>query len=177
MPANPPDPGRVRDDFDLAFPDGFPERRRRLPSLRQLGRRPLTWLFVAEALVVLAFAYAAWKVVESHLGSRPPAAWSALPGLGSLPQPVPSPAAAGPSPPATAGTRVTAGPTPGLSRTVPFGHRLNSDYAAWYDSEWRLTSVIAGWMRAYVEHVIVPAIERAERDGRAARAPPSLGQG
>lgn len=143
---------------------------------RLLFRPPLVWVTIAECILVAAIAALSWHVWQSrhpsapsatHVAaappvSRPSASGQAL-GDAQLRPPVsPTPAAAG------AGPRT--GPTPGTRTDPAFLSRqmveLNRVEATLEDLEWRMTKALVDGMQYYIEHVVVPGIERSEQGHR-----------
>lgn len=129
----------------------------------ELLRRPLFWMIAAEVVVVTILLVAAWHFFDSyrHGMSAAPAGLARAPGR-SVPGPASSPKVSASSPaspgnpvPSAAPTRVTG---------LPFDIKaLNSDAAGWERQQERLAALLTRALRAYVETVVVPAVERAER--------------
>jgi hypothetical protein len=139
-------------------------------NLRRVLRKPFTVLLALETLLVAGLGAVAWEVWHSRqepprsastpsvalprqTGQRPP---PASPGPSTPPTPGPSPGAAGPAP----GYRSDAG---FLARQL---RDVNRDQAALENVEWRLVKAAMQGMKGYIEKVVVPAMERAERGGR-----------
>ena len=138
---------------------------RLLPSGR-LGRllhAPLTWMVVAEAGLIGCAVAAGWHVLEARRHHSPPVA-AAVPGATSPGEHSPSPRPASPPPsqhsptprpPGSAAPR----PAPGTGFELD---SVNRDQAAWAGREWQILEMLTRASRAYLERVVVPAVERAE---------------
>jgi hypothetical protein len=128
--------------------------------MRNLFRTPLTWMVLAEIVVVGALIALAWNVMAP--GVRPPVA---MPGQ-SAPEGVASDDGAAPDLPTLAlpGSR---GPLPGLNVSPAFWRErlaeLNRDEAWVVGLEWRLLHVARDAARDYLESVVLPAVRKAER--------------
>src|SRR5438552_18567654 len=128
--------------------------------MRNFLRSPLTWMVVAEFVVVAALVVVAWTAVTAV--SRPalasptnqlpdsPGDSSALPDLPVL----------------TPGAR---GPLPGLNLDSRFWRTrlvdLNRDQALLAQIEWRIVHGAMDAMQRYLEKVVLPAAQRAEKSG------------
>ena len=128
--------------------------------MRTFIRSPLTWLVVAEMVVVGALLVVAWNVVGSSL--RPVA--------GALAQVTPPVATDDTSPlPDIPGLTGEAGrgPLPGLNLDSAFWRSrlvdLNRDQVLLAQLEWRLVHAGMGAAESYVREVVLPAVRRAER--------------
>ena len=129
--------------------------------MRNLLRSPLTWMVLAELVVVAALVAVAWTIVSA--ASRPA---FASPGLalpdtsGDVASPLPDLAVVVP------GSR---GPLPGLNLDSRFWRtrlaELNRDQALFVELEWRLVHNAMDAVRHYLETVVLPAIQRAEHGG------------
>ena len=128
--------------------------------MRTLLRSPLTWLVVAEMVVVGALLVVAWNLVGSAL--RP---------VAEVPGQVAQPAATDdssplPDIPGLTG-HTTLGPMPGLNLNSAFWRarliELNRDQVVLADLEWRVVHAAMGAAESYVKDVVLPAIRRAER--------------
>lgn len=143
---------------------------------RLLFRPPLVWVMIADCILVAATvvltlhvwqgrhpsAQAAAQVAAAPPISHPSASGLAA-GNGQLRPPVsPSPAPAGPAP--------STGPLPGTRTDPAFLSRqmveLNRAEAMLADLEWRMTKALVDGMQYYIEHVVLPGIERSEQDHR-----------
>ncbi|TME24250.1 MAG: hypothetical protein E6I67_01115 [Chloroflexi bacterium] len=128
--------------------------------MRQFIRSPLTWMVVAELVVVGVLVVVAWTAVTA--ATRPalasptdqlpdsPSDSSALPDLPVL----------------TPGAR---GPLPGLNLESRFWRtrlaELNRDQALLAQLEWRIVHTAMDAMKRYLETVVLPAVQRAEKSG------------
>ena len=128
--------------------------------MRNLLRSPLTWMVVAEFVVVGVLVVVAWTAVTA--ATRPavaspsnqlpdsPSDSSALPDLPGL-----NPGARGPS--------------PGLNLDSRFWRtrlaELNRDQALLAQLEWRIVHSAMDAMERYLETVVLPAVQRAEKSG------------
>ena len=128
-------------------------------AMRRHLRHPLALLVAAECCAVLAFGAAAWHLLQAH---GMPIGGLQIPRIGAAadpPAPVPS---LQPTPPA-----VAAASRPGLSLDPAFlsSHlrSIDADQAALQAAEWRLMRSITAAARGYLERVVLPAVERAER--------------
>lgn len=131
--------------------------------MRSLLRQPLTWMVLAECVVMAALLLVGWRIVA---GASPGAPYSWL--LPSVDRPAASPPLLSPLvPPAAA-----RGPLPGLNVDPGFWRKrlseLNRDTSSIEALEWKIAHAVITTARGYLETVILPAVERAER-----RAPPS----
>jgi hypothetical protein len=138
-------------------------------NLRRVLRKPFTVLLALETLLVAGLGAVAWEVWQSR--QEPPRAAS-KPSV-ALPRQTgqrPPPASPGPSTPPSPGASPAAGPAPGFRSDADFlGRQLrdvNRDQAALENVEWRLVKAAMQGMKGYIEKVVVPAVERAERGGR-----------
>ncbi|SRR5712691_404666 len=131
--------------------------------MRKLIRSPLTWLVVAEMVVVGALLVVAWNVVGSSLrpvagalvqGAPPLAADSSV-DTSSLPD-IPGLTGQG-----------GRGPLPGLNLYSAFWRsrlvELNRDQVLLAQLEWRLVHAAMSAAESYIKDVVLPAIRRAER--------------
>ena len=128
--------------------------------MRKLIRNPLTWMVAAEILVVGALVIVAWNVVAS--ATRPAVASSALAprdATGEAGAPLPDLPVLIPS--------RQAGPLPGLNVDAGFWRerlaRLNGDQVDLEQLEWRIVHSAEDAVKQYLETVVLPAIQRAER--------------
>jgi hypothetical protein len=128
--------------------------------MRNLLRSPLTWMVLAELVVVGALVAVAWTIVSA--ASRPALAPPAL----TLPDAAGD--AASPLPEIPVVTPGSRGPLPGLNFDSRFWRarlaQLNSDQALFVQLEWRLVHSAMDAVRHYLETVVLPAIQRAEKD-------------
>jgi hypothetical protein len=133
--------------------------------MRRLVRAPLTWMIVAECVVVGALLLVAWHVIA---GVAAPGAVASLtfPAVEASPADTALPAAGAPS----AGSS-THGPPPGLNVGIAFWRlrlaSLNRDQAEFEAMEWRITHAVMEAARNYLETVVLPAVRHAEGGGSA----------
>ena len=135
--------------------------------MRRWFRQPIVWMIAAEVVVVTALVGVAWHEVA---GAGQDAAPLILPATStpedtSAPN-VPEDALSPPSP-------ATAPLLPGLNVDPAFWRDrlagLNEAEAQFEALEWRIIHSAMDTVRRYVDTVVVPALERAER-GRRLRA-------
>ena len=126
-------------------------------------RQPVTWMVAAEIVVVAAFGGVAWHELAAA-------------GQGSAPLILP--ATSTPEDTSAPDVPADAISPPGAS-SVPLLPGLNVDPAFWRDRlgglneaeaqfealEWRIIHSAMDTVRRYVDTVVVPAVERAERGG------------
>jgi hypothetical protein len=127
--------------------------------MRNVLRTPITWLVMAELIVVGALVVLAWDALAGAI--RPVLASPALqPPDSSSPADTPLPDLA-------ASTKAPAGPLPGLNVDSAFWRgrlaQLNQDQVYLERLEWQIVHSAVGAMERYVEAVVVPAVQRAER--------------
>jgi len=128
--------------------------------MRAVIRSPLTWLVVAEMVVVGALLVVAWNLVGS-----------AFQPVAQTPAQVAQPAATDDSSPLPDIPGLTGqssrGPLPGLNLSSAFWRArlvdLNRDQVVLADLEWRVVHAAMGAAESYVRDVVLPAIRRAER--------------
>jgi hypothetical protein len=134
--------------------------------------RKLAFLIAAEVLVVAALGVATWHLVQSRLRPVPPVAV------------FPVPDATAPASPTASGARAPAAlpvrpkpPTPGLSTEPAFlrgeAERINREQSAWQQVEWRAIQAVTRFARAYLEAVVLPAVEAAAASPRPPPPAPS----
>jgi len=129
--------------------------------MRTVIRAPLTWMVIAELVVVVALVLVAWHTFAGALGPR------STPEIG-FPAAEASPAdTALPAAGVTAGGGAYHGPFPALNLGIGFWRshlgNLNRDEAAFEALEWRVTHAVMAAARDYVETVVLPAVRGAER--------------
>jgi hypothetical protein len=139
-------------------------------SFTRVLNKPLLIMFVLETLLVAGLGVAAWAFWQSRQESPRPASAAPAPREAGLRPPRPSP---GQPPPASASPppkSAVPGPTPGYRTDADFLTRqlrdVNRDQAALEDGEWRLVRSAMQGVKGYIERVVVPAVERAERRTR-----------
>jgi hypothetical protein len=127
--------------------------------MRNLIRTPLTWLVVAEFVVVGALLVVAWNVV----GGAARAAFSgASPNISA-----PASDAASPLPDITdPGRPGIRGPLPGLNLDSAFWRErlaeLNREQMLFVQLEWRVVHAAMDALHRYLETVVLPAVRAAE---------------
>jgi hypothetical protein len=128
--------------------------------MRNLLRQPLTWMVIAECVVVALLIVVVWNVV----------------GAAAVPHPAAAPAQAIDSPPAATASPVpevtlVAGPArqvqlPGLNLDARFWRvrlsQLNRDQVFFEQLEWRIVRNAMDAAQAYLETVVLPSVTRAE---------------
>lgn len=128
--------------------------------MRNLIRSPLTWMVLAEMVVVGSLIAVAWNVVGSmaHPAAAAPAA--------SVPDTAPQGDTPLPDIPTLTGDPAR-GPLPGLNVNPAFWRSrladLNRDQVVLAGLEWNLVHAGMAAARDYVETVVLPAIRRAEK--------------
>jgi hypothetical protein len=129
--------------------------------MRKVVRAPLTWMVVAECVVVGALILVAWHALAGAAGSISGPAIG-FPAAEASPADTALPAAGVP-----AGHPNFRGPFPGLNLGIGFWRgrlgSLNRDEAAFEALEWRVTHAVMAAAREYLETVVLPAVRRAER--------------
>ena len=130
--------------------------------MRNLIRQPLTWMVIAECVVVAVLLMLVWNLVAtsaSHVGAAPiqaavPPAQDSISPLPDLPEPA-SPA-----------LRVQ---LPGLNLDPSFWRQrlgqLNREQVGLEQIEWRIVHGAMDAAQHYLETVVLPAVVRAERAG------------
>jgi len=134
-------------------------------------RRPLAVLIAFEILVVAALAAATYHVVAGRSNSAPAAVAAAAPTLKkAAPKATPRPPAPARTPtpaPAAVPTPRPTGPPPSLSFDPAFWagqlQRINRDQHALEQVQWQVTGAVTAWVRSYVNHVLLPVVQEAER--------------
>ncbi len=133
--------------------------------MRNLARKPLTWMVVAECLVVVALMLIVWNLVATAAAHHAAAA---------VPLVEAPPTDATPSLPALPAAEPPAarGPLPGLNVDSGFWRSrlgaLNRDQVFFEQLEWRIVHTAMDAAQRYLESVVLPSVVRAER----ASAPP-----
>ena len=129
--------------------------------MRNLLRQPLTWMVIAECVVVALLIVVIWNVVASAAAQHPTAPPA---------QAIDSPAAASDSP--LPEVTLGAGPTrqvqlPGLNMDAGFWRirlsQLNRDQVFFEQLEWRIVRNAMDAAQGYLETVVLPSITRAEQ--------------
>lgn len=137
-------------------------------SLTRFLRPPLVWLVLIEAGLVAAIAVTGWHAWQARLAApqvvlapaAPRSRAGLPPALGARRSPPPAPPVALPTLPA-------AGPTPGVRTDPQFvsqqASELNKTESSFEDLQWRTTSSLVNAIRYYLDHVVLPAVERSEQ--------------
>lgn len=129
--------------------------------MRNLLRQPLTWMVIAECVVVALLIVVVWNVVAAAAVQHPVAAPSQAIDSAAAPSDSPLP-------------DVTLGPgqatqiqLPGLNVDAGFWRsrldQLNRDQVFFEQLEWRITRNAMDAAQGYLETVVLPSITRAER--------------
>jgi hypothetical protein len=141
-------------------------------NLILLLRPPVVWLVALEAVIVAVLGVASWHAWQAgqppaHAAAAPPAkaaAGSPVSRRGGQPPPsaAPSPAAPGVVP--------QAGPTPAILSSSDFLSRqmgeLNRVEASFEALEWRMTKALVDAIQYYIDHVVLPSLDHAQRAQR-----------
>lgn len=128
--------------------------------MRTLIRSPLTWLVVAEMVVVGALLVVAWNLVGSafHPVAQAPA------GAQSAPTDDPSPL---PDIPGLTGQPAPPGLLPGLNLDSAFWRArligINRDQVVLAQLEWRVVHAAMSAAESYVKDIVLPSLRRAEK--------------
>jgi hypothetical protein len=130
--------------------------------MRRFFVKPLTWMVLAEIVVVAALVGVAWHMVSGV--AHNPVAPLILPGALASPEdtapPDPSPDVINPPTPATAPL------LPGLNVDPAFWRvrlaALNAAEVQLEALEWRIVHSAMDTIQRYVDSVVVPAVERSE---------------
>jgi len=130
--------------------------------MRRLLAKPLTWMVLAEIVVVAAFVAVAWHMVAgvAHTAVEPVVVRpsTAAPDDGAAPDV--SPDLINPPDPGVAPLLPGLKVDPALWRVRLAG--LNEAEAQVEALEWRIVHSAMDTVRRYVDSVVVPAVERAE---------------
>jgi hypothetical protein len=128
--------------------------------MRNLLRQPLTWMVIAEYIVVALLMVVVWNVVAAaetqHAGAAPAQAAQA-----------PADASTTPLPDLTGATRPAApAQLPGLNLDAGFWRlrlgQLNRDQVFFEQLEWGLVHNATDAMQRYLETVVLPSLSKAE---------------
>ena len=129
--------------------------------MRNLLRQPLTWMVIAECVVVALLIVVVWNVVAAAAVQHAGAA-----AVQTIVAPSP------PSTPPLPDLTVAAGPArqvqlPGLNVDARFWrlrlNQLNRDQVFFEQLEWRIVRTAMDAAQGYLETVVLPSITRAER--------------
>lgn len=127
----------------------------------KLLRNPLTWMVIAEVVVVTALIVLAWNAIAT--ASRPSAASPLVavdPSVDASPLP---------DLPVITKPDSTA-PSPGLNIDPLFWlgrlRALNQDQVVFEQLEWRVVGAATEAAHRYLETVVLPAVTAAEKGGR-----------
>ena len=129
--------------------------------MRNLLRKPLTWMVIAECIVVTVLIVVVWNVVAAAAATQH-AAVGPQPAVDTTASPTAS------LPDVTQMTR-PASPVqlPGLNLNSGFWRvrlgQLNSEQVTFEQLEWRLVHSAMDAMRGYLDTVVLPSVTRAER--------------
>jgi hypothetical protein len=127
--------------------------------MRNLIRSPLTWVVIAEVVVVTTLLVLAWSMVGG--AARP----VALPPTIEIPDVAADDGFVLPDFPLAASPGSMGAP-PGLNRSAAFWRarlaELNRDQAVLARLEWRLVHGAMDVVRRYLDTVVLPAVRRAE---------------
>ena len=128
--------------------------------MRKLLRQPLTWMVIAECVVVTLLIVVVWNVVAAaavqHAAARPAQAMDS-----------PATASDSPLPDVTVGAgQAKQAQLPGLNIDAGFWrsrlNQLNRDQVFFEQLEWRITRNAMDAAQGYLETVVLPSITRAE---------------
>ncbi|HXM73184.1 MAG TPA: hypothetical protein VN940_08165 [Candidatus Dormibacteraeota bacterium] len=131
--------------------------------MRNLLRQPLTWMVLAECVVVAALILLVWSLVAAAATQHPGTAQ--VQAAESTSQ-----GTANPSPDVSQVTRSTARPQlPGLNLDAGFWRlrlgQLNREQVSFEQLEWHIVHGAMVTAQNYLETVVLPSIARAERAG------------
>ena len=128
--------------------------------MRNLVRKPLTWMVVVECVVMAALLFFVWNLFAT----------AALHRVQTSVAVVEAPSAGAPSPgPAlpTSAPRASRGPLPGLNMDSGFWRSrlgsLNHEQTLLERLQWRLTHMAMDAARHYLETVVLPSVTQAAR--------------
>jgi hypothetical protein len=128
--------------------------------MRKLLRQPLTWMVIAECVVVTLLIVVVWNVVAAaavqHAAARPAQAMDS-----------PATASDSPLPDVTVGAgQAKQAQLPGLNIDAGFWrsrlNQLNRDQVFFEQLEWRIVRNAMDAAQGYLETVVLPSITRAE---------------
>ncbi|HEY8951435.1 MAG TPA: hypothetical protein VIP78_02610 [Candidatus Dormibacteraeota bacterium] len=131
--------------------------------MRNLLRQPLTWMVIAECVVVTLLIVVVWNVVAAAAATSQHSAAPSTQGVDM------SPASSTPSLPDVPQAAKPATPVqlPGLNLNAGFWRvrlgQVNSEQVVFEQLEWRLVHSAMDAAQAYIDTVVLPSITRAER--------------
>lgn len=133
--------------------------------MRNLIRSPLTWMVLAELVVVAALIVMAWTAIAAAAARTVSASSALISGSGAVVD------GASPLPDLPVLSRpASTGPAPGLNVDPVFWlgrlQLLNRDQVAFEQMEWRLVHAATDAAQRYLETVVLPSVTRAEKGGR-----------
>jgi hypothetical protein len=131
--------------------------------MRHLLRKPLTWMVIAECVVITLLIAVVWNMVAAaatqHAGVVAAQAID-----------TPTDQTASPLPDLTGAKTAAPGPLPGLNLDAGFWRlrlgRLNEEQVFFEQLEWHIVHDAMDAAQHYIQTVVLPAIARAERVGR-----------
>jgi hypothetical protein len=129
--------------------------------MRNLIRQPLTWMVIAECIVVALLVIVIWNVVAAASAQHASAApiQQAVDSASATPTPTPPDLTQAVSPAAPA-------QLPGLNLDAGFWRfrlsQLNRDQVFFEQLEWRIVRNAMDAAQGYLETVVLPSITRAE---------------
>jgi hypothetical protein len=130
--------------------------------MRNLLRNPLTWMILGECAVVAVLILVAWHWIAAAQDVPAAAAPVSLPLARQDPTAQASPVV--PKPRKSVSRQL-----PGLNVDTTFWRlrliQLNRDEAAFERLEWRIVHNAMDTIQRYMETVVLPSVERAERGG------------
>ena len=137
----------------------------------RLLSRPLTYLVLGECCVLIALGVAVWHLIPHPAPQSRAALTPAPPGAAPAPAPEARPAQpppAAPHPPPSSRPPSMGSATAAAGRDPAFWAErlktLNRDQSELQQSQWRLLDAALGAARGYLDEVVVPAVERAQRE-------------
>jgi hypothetical protein len=128
--------------------------------VRNLLRKPLTWMVIAECIVITLLIVVVWNMVAAAATQHAGVA---------VVQAIDTPAdqTASPLPDLTEAKTAAPGPLPGLNLDAGFWRlrlgRLNEDQVIFEQLEWHIVHNAMDAAQHYIETVVLPSIARAER--------------
>lgn len=131
--------------------------------MRNLFRRPLTWIVIGECLVVSVLLVVVWNAVAASVTRH-------AVGVPVQIAEAPTKTSSSPLPDVVAVTKPAARPLlPGLNLDSGFWRnhlsQLNREQVILEQIEWRIVHNAMTVIRRYMETVVLPSVTRAERRG------------